>query len=162
VAAQPYFSGSTASYFGESQASGLDLSQYVAVEPGGSATLSFSTPQKYFGLLWGSVYGGDCLTFYDSANDVIGSVFGSDLPGIEIHDSNDPDQTMYVNITSTTPFSKVVATQTIKPAFEFDDVAYAQAVPEPNSCLLFGAGLGLLGCGVIYRSRGASTTASHK
>jgi len=145
VAARPYFSGSTAAYFGESPAYGLDASQYVSVLSGGSATFNFSTPQKYFGLLWGSIYFGDRLTFYDSANNVIGSVSGGDVPGVTIHDVNNPDQTMYVNITSTTAFSRVVATQTVKPAFEFDDIAYAQVVPEPASCVLFGAGLCILG-----------------
>src|ERR1019366_8405438 len=48
----PYFSGSTAAYFGEAPATGNDNSQYIAVRPGGTATLSFSTPQNYLGLLW--------------------------------------------------------------------------------------------------------------
>jgi hypothetical protein len=38
----PYFSGSTAAYFGESPASGYDGTQYVALEADGSATFSFS------------------------------------------------------------------------------------------------------------------------
>ena len=49
----PYFSGSTAAYFGESPTTGYDNSQYVSLEYGGTATLSFSTPQNYLGLLWG-------------------------------------------------------------------------------------------------------------
>ena len=76
----PYFSGSTAAYFGESPTLGYDASQYVAVETGGSATLSFSTPQNYLGLLWGSVdVNNNYLTFYDNANNVIGMVLGTDL-----------------------------------------------------------------------------------
>ena len=141
--APPYFSGSTAAFFGESPANGSDSSQYVAVWDGGSATLSFSTPQNYLGLLWGSVGWGDCLSFYDSANNVIGTVLGSDVlasnPSLEIF--WDQNGTGYVNITSTTAFSSVVATQTATPSFEFDDVAYAQVVPEPASLSLLAFGM---------------------
>jgi len=66
----PYFSGSTAAYFGESPAIGYDASQYVAVETGGSATLSFSTPQNYLGLLWGSV-DPDWPQFFESPRELV-------------------------------------------------------------------------------------------
>ncbi len=151
----PYFSGSTAAFFGESPANGYDSSQFVAVADGGSARLSFTTPQNYFGLLWGTVDGGaggvgtNYLTFYDNKNNVIGTISGADIfpfaPG-----GTDVNGTAYVNITSTVPFSKVVATST-QPSFEFDDVAYAQ-VPEPASGVLFGAGLCLLGFGLRRKS----------
>ena len=51
----PYYSGSTAGFFGEAPANGLDSSQYVVITGGGSAKLSFSSPKNYFGLLWGSI-----------------------------------------------------------------------------------------------------------
>ncbi len=146
----PYFSGSTAAYFGESPTTGYDNSQYVTVN-GGTATLSFSTPQNYLGLLWGSVDAANVLTFYDSANNVIGTVSGPDLPGVPIPSGTGPDGTYYVNITSTTPFSSVVASNP-GDSFEFDDVAYAM-VPEPASCVLFGAGLCILGF-VVRRKAG--------
>ena|ERR1017187_9097179 len=75
----PYFSGSTAAYFGESPTIGTDNGQYVAVEIGGLATFSFSTPQNYLGLLWSSPDALNYLTFYDSANNVIGSFNGEDV-----------------------------------------------------------------------------------
>ncbi len=142
----PVFSGSTAAYFGESPATGPDNSQYVAVDPGGSATFSFSTPQHYFGLVWGTIdpYAGmNVLTFYDNANNVIGAVQGGDV--IAANGSLNPGDTAYVNIMSTTAFSSVVATATpiFPEAFEFDDVAYL--VPEPGSSVLFGAGVCVLG-----------------
>ena len=146
-AAQPYFSGSTAAFFGESPTTGLDSSQYVGINGagGGSAGLSFSTPQYYLGLLWGSVDSDNCLTFYDSANNVIGTVFGNDVPTAPPIANQGLTGTSYVNITSTTAFSSVVATTGALTAFEFDDVAYAQVVPEPASGILFGAGLCILG-----------------
>jgi hypothetical protein len=142
----PYFSGSTAAFFGEpTYTSGLytghDASQYIAVATG-SATFTFSTPQLYFGLLWGSI-GGDSLSFYDSANNLIGVVSGANVPGAPLDNLDNPNDTLYVNITSTTAFSKVIATTT--QSFEFDDIAYAQVVPEPASTILLGMGLCLVG-----------------
>jgi len=141
----PYFSGSTAAFFGESPTYGSDSSQYVAVWGNGSATLSFATPQHYLGLLWGTVGTGDRLTFYDSANNVIGTVLGTDVPGAPLDGLNNPNDTLYVNITSTTAFSRVVVTEPASPSFEFDDVAYAQVIPEPAISVLFSAGLFILG-----------------
>ena len=145
----PYFSGSTAAFFGESPTYGYDSGRYVAVTAGGSATFSFSTPQNYFGLLWGTVDAVNYLTFYDSVNNVIGTICGTNVP---ITPSNSgPNGTGYVNITSTTAFSRVVATSGVT-SFEFDDVAYAQAVPEPVSSVLFGAGLCILGFALRRKS----------
>jgi hypothetical protein len=145
----PCFSGSQAAFFGEPTTLvgdnnyTWDDSQYVAVWDDGSATLSFSTPQNYLGLLWGTIGAGDSLTFYDSANNVIGTVLGENVPIVPSGDWG-PNDTAYVNITSTTAFSRVVATETATPSFEFDDVTYA-IVPEPGSCVLFGAGFCILG-----------------
>jgi len=139
----PFFYGSTASYFGEpADQNSFDASQYVAVDIGGSATLDFSTPRNSLGLLWGSVDSGNSLTFYDNNNNLIGSISGSDF-GSDISLFNGWN-TIYVNITSVTPFLRVVATTTDPGAFEFDDVAYAP-VPEPTSLVLVGAGFAILG-----------------
>jgi len=138
VGSTPFFYGSTASYFGEPvDSSGFDASQYVAVDPGGSARLSFATPENYLGILWGSVDPSDTLTFYDSANNVIGAVTSNDFGNLI--SSFNGWNTIYVNFTSTTPFSSVVAT-TSTPAFEFDDVAYAP-VPEPSTLGLLAFGM---------------------
>ena len=143
----PYFSGSTAAYFGESPAVGYDASQFVAVETGGSATLNFSSPQNYLGLLWGSVdVNNNYLTFYDGSHNVIGTVLGTAVTGVD--GGGDANGTAYVNITSTTPFSSVVVNTTGTQgfwSFEFDDVAYAMVVPEPTTSVLLVAGLGVLG-----------------
>lgn len=138
----PYFSGSTAAFFGESPANGPDASQYIAVEYSASATFSFSSPQEYFGLLWGSVDPYNDLTFYNSQGAVIGTVTGSDVA--DPTGSTGPDGTYYVNITSSTPFSEVVATS--EKSFELDDVAYSAKllpVPEPPSGAFMAWGLAI-------------------
>jgi len=143
----PYFSGSTAAYFGESPAVGYDASQFVAVETGGSATLNFSSPQNYLGLLWGSVdVNNNYLTFYDGSHNVIGTVLGTAVTGVD--GGGDANGTAFVNITSTIPFSSVVVNTTGTQgfwSFEFDDVAYAMVVPEPTTSVLLVGGLGVLG-----------------
>jgi hypothetical protein len=142
----PYFSGSTASFFGESTPTGPDLSQFMVVDANGSATFNFSTPELYFGLLWGSVDNYDSLSFYNGQGNLIGAVSGRDAIG-----SNGDfgglgaDGTYYVNITSSTPFTKVVASASWN-AFEFDDVAYTGnvlPVPEPPSGAFMAWGLAI-------------------
>jgi hypothetical protein len=145
----PYFSGSTAAYFGESPTYGLDSSQYVSIQVGGSATFSFSTPQNYLGLLWGTIDAGNSLTFYDSANNVISTVLGTDVPTMIVDGWWNPNTTSYVNITSMVAFSRVVATSPQQNSFEFDDVAYSQ-VPEPATLLLLGLG----GLALLRKRRG--------
>jgi hypothetical protein len=151
--APPLCSGSTLAYFGEPSMTingtgGFDGSQYVAISIGGSATLSLPGPENYLGLLWGTPDPGDTLTFYDVANNVIGSVTSADISGQPATiDPFHTDSTFYVNITSTTPFSRVVITSTTQ-SFEFDDAAYALVVPEPASSVLLGCGLCLLGLGL--------------
>lgn len=144
----PYYSGSTAAYFGESPATGYDTSQYVAVETGGTATLTFSSPQNYLGLLWGSVdLGYNVLSFYDSNDQLIGTVLPSQLTGVT-YGGTAVKGTAYVNIDSSVPFSSVTMTTsgTIgDDTFEFDDVAFANVVPEPGSGALIAAGFGTVG-----------------
>jgi hypothetical protein len=148
--APPLCSGGTLAYFGEPSitingVSGFDGSQYVALGVGGSATLSFTTPEHFIGILWGTPDPSDALTFYDIANNVIGTVTGADIPGVPATiDPFSADSTFYVNVTSPSPFSRVVASSNTD-SFEFDDVAYATMVPEPASTFLLGCEFCLLG-----------------
>ena len=138
--AAPFFSGSTAAFFGESPAFGADGTQYVVVGSTAKATFSFPSSQNYFGLLCGSLDADNSLTFYDTANNVIGTVYGSTIPPVTYYGDQGVGGTFYINITSTIPFSKVEASNS-GDSTEFDDVAYAMVVPEPTSSALIGAGL---------------------
>lgn len=135
--APPYYSGATAVFFGEKPNNGADSTNYVALNTGGSATFNFATPENYFGILWGSVDSYNSLTFYDAANNNLGTVTGSNFAAQISMGSQGSNGTTYVNITSSTPFTKVVASSSAI-AFEFDDVAFGNTAtsamaPEPGS-----------------------------
>ena len=150
--AAPYFSGSTASYFGESPTSGADSTPFIAISGGGTATFKFSSSENYFGLLVGSVDPYNTFSFYNGST-LIGTLTATNILGPSA-DYSDRGQngTVYIDISSSTPFSEVVLSTPIS-SFEFDDVAYADVVPEPGTCALAAVGLGALG--LVHRKKRA-------
>lgn len=136
--AAPYFLNNGA-IFGEAPVNGPDASPYVS-SGRGNATLAFTRPQRYFGLLWGSVDDYNTLSFYTGST-LIGSITGSDVSS-NPHGDRGPGNTYYVNVTAAEPFDRVTAASTAF-AFEFDDVAISTediAIPEPASVVLIGFG----------------------
>jgi hypothetical protein len=145
--AAPYLSGGNGAGFG-SQPDGQDATVYLTAGLG-QVRLDMPANELYLGLLWGSVDEFNVLNFYDSSDNLIGTVSGADVIA-----SPDGDQglngTVYVNINSDTPFAYVNATETSsRYAFEFDNVAFNPTrptpSPEPITLSLFGAGLAGLG-----------------
>lgn len=132
--AEPYLSSGQGAAFGTPD--GPDKTKYLtsgAVPSTADATLTFTSPQNYLGLLWGSVDNYNTLTLL-SGNTVVGTVLGSQVltaAGINTSGAQDAAGTAYVNIHSTMGFNKVVATSSSY-AFEFDNVAFS-AVPEPST-----------------------------
>lgn len=107
----------------------------------GSITITFSTPQTYFVLLWGSVDAGNKLTFNDAANE---TVTGSQVEAATVGFVGEGYQGMggsaYVVVETSTPFTSVVASSST-PSFEFTAVQAGDPVPEPATMMLLGAGL---------------------
>jgi hypothetical protein len=118
--AAPFLSGGNGTGFGPGgtdQANGLDQTQYLTSgSTGAFANAAIDLvlpgsggPYSYFGLLWGSVDLYNTLTFYDAADNVIGTVTGGQINPAATGDQG-LNGTFYVNITSDTPFTRVRVT----------------------------------------------------
>ncbi|MDP3069734.1 MAG: hypothetical protein Q8N18_05565 [Opitutaceae bacterium] len=138
-AAKPFLSGGNGLGFapgGLDQPNGEDNTPYLITGAGGSGnsvTLVFPGPQLYMGLLWGSVDATNSLAFYngDPSNpaNLVGTVTGANVAAAP-NGNQGVNGTLYVNITSTTPFDRVVATSGVT-TFEFDNVAFNPTIPNP-------------------------------
>lgn len=153
--AAPYLSGANGLGFGSpDQPGGVDTTRYLGTgstgaHAGAGVTISFSTPQHYFGLLWGSVDNYNTLRFYDGAS-LVGTLTGGQVTPSATGDQG-LNGTFYVNINSDLGFDRVVATSS-QYAFEFDNIAWNArpiGVPEPATLVLLATGL--VGLGVCAR-----------
>jgi hypothetical protein len=151
----PYLSHSQSAAFGDSMASGYDTTHYVSTGIG-TITMTFSGPQTYLGLLWGSLDPFNSLSFYNGTA-LVGVVTGWDVMPINMG-SLGPDGTYYVNLLSNMAFDSVVAASGGW-SFEIDNLAYAGGdpapVPEPAAVGLLA--LGLLGLAYTAARRSART-----
>lgn len=140
--AAPFLSSGNGALFGTGD--GADTTRYLSTGTG-SVTLQLPSMMQYFGMLWGSVDSYNFLDFYSGAT-LIDTIDGSEVTASP-NGNQGVNGTLYVNITSDTPFDRVVARSTSF-AFEFDNVAYftgpspaVDPVPVPATALLFGASI---------------------
>ncbi len=133
--------------------------QYCGGGNVGSVTLSFSTQQQYFGLLWGSVGAGDMLNFYNNGT-LVESLTGNEvIAAANVNTANgsqgfDGSQYTLINMMNGLTFNSVMLEQTVSDAFEAADFEYAAQdtfVPEPASFAVLG--IGLLGLGFARSGR---------
>lgn len=134
--AAPVLTGGNGSGFaagGLNQADGVDGTKYVTagnVSGGGSVEVRLPGSHTYLGLLWGSADKGqnDITNRLELFNGLVsvGVVTGTDVVAVVVPGSQGPDGTAYVNINSTLPFNRVVASSAPLNGFtfEFDNLAY--------------------------------------
>ena len=154
VYAAPFLSNHNGALFGDATVAGPDSTVFLTTGTG-SVTLTLPGPEKYVGLLWGSVDTFNSLSFYDASNNLIGTITGTDVTASANGDQG-ASGTFYVNINSTESFVSVVASSPYF-AFEFDNFAFnpaVQSVPEPASLVTGGAGaLAVLAACWVRRKR---------
>ena len=125
-----------------------DTSHYMTSGVG-SLTISYATPIRYFGLLWGTVDAYNSITFHSgsSSQTWTGSTILSAPAFAGVNGS------AYVNFFATpgTTWNSVTLSST-KANFEFDNAAIS-AVPEPAAIALMGLGFGIAGLGVLKKRK---------
>jgi len=148
--AAPFLSGGNGTLFGD-PTNGPDTTTYLSTGIG-SITLTLPGPEKYLGLLWGSVDAYNSLELFNGAT-LIGTVTGTDVTA-NANGNQGASGTFYVNISDDLAFNKVELIST-QYAFEFDNVAYDNkaAIPEPGARGIFGAGLIAFGW-LCWKKRG--------
>lgn len=125
-----------------------DATQYIAASAGDPVTIdisSVSTGFRTFSVYVGSVDPGNTLKVFDLGHNQIYSIDGTALP------ADTGDQTS--GFTNRRVFFALGAGETLgslefsydRNAFEFDDVAFGGAVPEPAVWGMMIAGFGLVG-----------------
>lgn len=151
--AAPYLSGSNSLLFNPpGLPNGPDPTKYLTTGRGSVEIVFNDGPQKYLGLLWGSIDTYNSLDFYNG-NTLLGTITGSSVLGSPNGDQG-VNGTLYVNILSSTAFTRVVA-RSSSYAFEFDNLSYnaVNPVPEPSTALVALVAGSALGLGAYQKRR---------
>lgn len=110
---------------------------YFAIQPNGTITFTFATPQTSFALLFGTIDSYNSITFGTSGGETF---TGTDIANA-LGASANGTTTKNVLISGLNAFTTLTATDTRVSAFEFVPGTAGTAVPEPASLVVLGAGL---------------------
>jgi hypothetical protein len=133
IAASPFLAGGAPS---------TDNRNYLVAQPGGNATITYTTPQTAFNVLWGSVDSNDSRNLLTSAGTMItGATIAAALGGAFTEGVTNAS----VEITGLAPFTSIIASDAAGQLSAFEFVKGVVAAPEPTSLAILGAALAGLG-----------------
>ncbi|WP_297442775.1 Hint domain-containing protein [Acidocella sp.] len=132
------FSGGAGTYLGYSSGAwapgssttgtGGIANDYFTTASAGSVTFAFSTTENFFGLEWGSLSGGNTLTFYKNGTAVY-TLSYTTLTNAGLTAQN----TYYIGVNIAGGYDQVVASGS---TFEFANVSYSASTSIPSAAAL--------------------------
>jgi hypothetical protein len=119
----------------------------------GSITITFTTPESNFALLWGSIDATNSVHFNDMAGDTVTGATASSVAVGTIPGFTGIGGSAWFLITTNTPFTMVTLSSSIVSFESAAEVAGPLTfIPEPTSFVMAGTGAGFVGL-MAFRKR---------
>lgn len=129
-------------------------SRYWSINPGNPGTLQSTTGgYRQVSFLWGSMDKYNTLTLLGAGGSVLGSWTGAQVYQPSNGDQFGSGTNRRVMFTSSANLIHGIRLNSTQPAFEIDDVAFAQPVPEPATWAMMILGFGAIGGSLRSRRR---------